>query len=297
MVDPDPNWIERVLGHRLAEVTPAAWGFQNRTDIVELAGGERVVLQRYRRREDAEYRLRMIEGLQEPAAAVGIAISRVRSFDLDAEPPWMSFHPLPGIPVPDVRGGLEGPAFPGLARAMGEMLAAFRELPTAGLDVDRSWADPANLAARAGAWAAAPTDLSEQEHARLAGDLARVPELFQDRPVVLAHGDFSPVNLLTDGTSLTGLVDFESTRLADPLFDVAWWEWSVGHAGPSVRAAVSPEFLKGARVDAGDPEFPARVRALQLLRMLELLAGDSLSSGVRRSVANHLRTTLQEQAT
>ena len=38
---------------------------------------------------------------------------------------------------------------------------------------------------------------------------------------MLAHGDFAPVNVVTDGTSLTGLLDFESVRLADPLFDVA----------------------------------------------------------------------------
>ncbi len=240
MADPDSRWIERVLGGPLGGVAPAAWGFQNRTDVVELASGERVVLQRYRRREDAEYRLRVIRALHDRAAAVRIAIPRVRGFDLDANPPWMSFYPLPGIPVPEVPGGLEGPAFPVLARAMGEMLAAFRELPTAGLDVDRTWADPATLATRAGEWAAASTDLSERERALLAAELVRVPELFRGRPAVLAHGDFSPVNLLTDGTSLTGLVDFESTRLADPLFDVAWWEWSVGHAGPSVRAAASP---------------------------------------------------------
>jgi aminoglycoside phosphotransferase (APT) family kinase protein len=43
-----------------------------------------------------------------------------------------------------------------------------------------------------------------------------VPALFDKRPVVLAHGDFAPVNMLTDGTSLSGLLDFESVRLARP---------------------------------------------------------------------------------
>jgi len=33
---------------------------------------------------------------------------------------------------------------------------------------------------------------------------------------MLAHGDFAPVNMLTDGASLTGLLDFEAVRLADP---------------------------------------------------------------------------------
>ena len=70
-------------------------------------------------------------------------------------------------------------------------------------------------------------NLDDRERTTLTGQLTRVPGLFQSRPVVLAHGDFSPVNVLSYGTSLTGLIDLESVRLADPLFDVAWWEWSV----------------------------------------------------------------------
>ena len=73
----------------------------------------------------------------------------MRAFDLDTDPAWIVFDALPGVPVPDVDGGLEGPRFPALARAMGEMLAAFRELPIDGLEIDRLWADPARLAARA----------------------------------------------------------------------------------------------------------------------------------------------------
>ena len=49
----DSRWLERVLGQVVAEATTAAWGFQNKTEIVTLAGGYQVVLQRYRRREDA----------------------------------------------------------------------------------------------------------------------------------------------------------------------------------------------------------------------------------------------------
>lgn len=46
--------IEGVLARPVAEATQAVWGFQNRTDIVTLDTGERVVVQRYRRRQDAE---------------------------------------------------------------------------------------------------------------------------------------------------------------------------------------------------------------------------------------------------
>ncbi len=78
----DKRWVERVLGTAIAGATTAAGGFQNRTDMISLDGGDRMVLQRYRRRADAEYRLEVMGALRDPAAAVGIAISkgaRVRS--------------------------------------------------------------------------------------------------------------------------------------------------------------------------------------------------------------------------
>src|SRR3954466_6886755 len=52
--------------------------------------------------------------------------------------------------------------------------------------------------------------------------LERVPALFGGGRGVLPHGAFSPVNVLTDGAAVTGLLDFEAVRLADPLFDAAW---------------------------------------------------------------------------
>src|SRR5215218_4358051 len=49
--------VESALGEAVACVRRAAWGFTNRTDIVTLVGGERVVLQRYRRRDDSVRRV------------------------------------------------------------------------------------------------------------------------------------------------------------------------------------------------------------------------------------------------
>jgi aminoglycoside phosphotransferase (APT) family kinase protein len=253
-----------------------------------------VVLQRYRRRQDAEYRLRVMGALWRPAAQAGIAIPRVRRSDLDAQPAWVLFDALPGVPVPEAGDArLEGPRFPAIARSMGELLARFRRLPAAGLELDDRWADPGRLAAQAGRWAWQLTGLTGAERTALDGLLGRVPALFGDRPVVLAHGDFAPVNVLTDGTSLTGLLDFESVRLADPLFDVAWWAWAVSFSSPAVLESAWPPFLDGAGIDATDPDLPGRVGALQVLRMLELLAGGSgLAPPVQRILADRLRTML-----
>ena len=41
--DSDRWWVAGVLGQAVAEAATAAWAFQNRTDIVTLAGGDQAV--------------------------------------------------------------------------------------------------------------------------------------------------------------------------------------------------------------------------------------------------------------
>jgi hypothetical protein len=48
----------------------------------------------------------------------------------------------------------------------------------------------------------------------------------------------------------------------------------VSLSSPAVLGSAWPQFLQGAGIDATDPELPDRVRCLQVLRMLELLADE-----------------------
>jgi aminoglycoside phosphotransferase (APT) family kinase protein len=207
--------------------------------MITLDNGKRVVVQRYRRRGT------------------------------------LSTDVLPGVPVPEVgEVGPGGPRFPQMARVMGELLAVFRRLPAAGLELDRLWADPERLTASAAGWARQLSITTADPC------LDAVPGLFAGRPVVLAHGDFAPVNVLTDGEKVTGLLDFEAVRLADPLFDAAWWAWSVSFSSLEVLQEGWPAFLEGAGIDAAEPGLADRVRALQVLRMLEQLAAGNLTPGI-----------------
>jgi aminoglycoside phosphotransferase (APT) family kinase protein len=244
------------------------------------AGGDRVVVQHYRRASDAARRIQLLAALAGPAEDAGVLIPSVRASDLAARPPWIAFDALPGRPVSAVADGVER-----FAEPMGAMLAAFRALPRRGLELDDVWARPAALVAQAARWAkSAVPDLPVDALLRA------VPVLFDGRPAVLAHGEFTPANVLTDGTALTGLLDVTEPRLADPLFDVAWWHWTVGLAPAPMLERAWPRFLRGAGVSADEPLLLPRIRALQALRMLQLLAdAERLEPDVRAVVLGRLR--------
>jgi aminoglycoside phosphotransferase (APT) family kinase protein len=251
-------------------------------------------VQRYRRRDKAEYRLRIMQALQIPLAQLGIAIPVIRQFELDDDPPWATFEPLPGLPVPEaLEDSLDNPRFPFFARRMGELLVRLHQLPTAGLPLNDDWANPKRLTARAAACVEDVPELSNGQRAVLTAVIAEWPTLFSHRQAVLAHGDFAPVNVLIDGESITGLVDFESVRLADPLLDAAWWVWCVGFHGPTVVQRAWPPFLQGAEIDPDKPQLLDRISALQTLRLLELLAEPNMiGSDIRPVLLGRMRAMI-----
>ena len=77
--DPGRELIERALARPVSAATRAAWGFTNYTDMVTPDHGDRVIVQRYRRRADDEYRLQVMRVLRTPAAQAGIPLPQVRS--------------------------------------------------------------------------------------------------------------------------------------------------------------------------------------------------------------------------
>ncbi|MFI5777985.1 phosphotransferase family protein [Nocardia sp. NPDC051570] len=286
------GWLEGALGQPVTDATPADWGFRNRTEMVTLGDGTRVVVQRFRRRADVERRMRVLDALRDPAAAKEIPIPSIRTADADADPPWIVFEELPGTPAAEEVTPTSS-QLPALAHSMGALLAAFSGLHCPDLELDDSWARPRYLAARADAWAEclAPA-LTPDQITTVEDVLDDLPDLFDGRPAVLAHGDFAPMNILAEGAKITGLVDFESVRLADPLFDVAWWAWSVSFAGPEVMAQAWPAFLQGLGMTTVDSALAQRIRYLQLVRMLEMLADHDLAPDVWRTVHDRLARTL-----
>lgn len=286
----DFGWLEQVLDQPIIEAEPATWGARHHTAVVTLADGSRVVSQLFRRGGDVERRVRIMDALRDPAADKGIAIPRVRRFELEEDPPWIVFEMPPGEPA-------AGRArIPVLARSMGEMLMNFSELPCAEVELDDMWARPRYLAARADAWAEclAPA-LSAEQAADLERVLADLPTLFGGRPAVLAHGDYVPINILVRGDIATGLLDFDAVRVADPLYDAARWAWSVGLTGSEVLELAWSPFLEGMGLDSAEPLLAQRIRSMQVVRTLEMLADADLAPGAWRVAHERLVSLLADQ--
>ena len=71
--------------------------------------------------------------------------------------------------------------------------------------------------------------------------------------------------------SVVGLLDLEFARIADPLFDAAWWGWVVRYHHPERWVHAWPQLLVAAGI-ADDEETTARIRVIQRLRCLEMIA-------------------------
>jgi aminoglycoside phosphotransferase (APT) family kinase protein len=267
----DRGELQRLLGMAVESVEAGEWGFTNRTAIATLADGRRLVVQQYADRAGAANRLRSTRRLAGPLREVGVPTSVLVQADLAATPPYAVFEALPGQPgYVAADHDLSAPVFPAMAAAMGRLLVDLRSIPAAGLGLPSLWASPVQLAATASRWlATSSTVISTTERNQLQAVIDSLPELFVDRPVVVAHGDYGPANVLFEGDRVTGLLDFESARLADPLFDVAWWSWLLRFHTPDAFEAGWPRFLAAARIDADEPGFERRIFVLLMVRLLE----------------------------
>ncbi|SAK92944.1 Phosphotransferase enzyme family protein [Caballeronia glebae] len=163
-----------------------------------------------------------------------VAIPRlVDSGMLPSGVPWILISQLSGAPISELRT-----RFPDVARqmtgAMAGTLAQLHRLPADRSPLFVGERDLAELLAErltkyAGfAATAAALDLPEKALLRTARDAMLRLRLDERgnwaRKGVFVHGDFSMRNLLADmkrdGTTMTGLIDFERARLGDPAEDL-----------------------------------------------------------------------------
>jgi len=57
-------------------------------------------------------------------------------------------------------------------------------------------------------------------------------DFFENVTPHLLHGDFSTKHILVEGNTITGIIDFESCKSGDPMWDFAWWSYFFGEDIP-----------------------------------------------------------------
>jgi aminoglycoside phosphotransferase (APT) family kinase protein len=120
-------------------------------------------------------------------------------------------------------------------------------------------------------------------------------EQLNQAPLALIHGDWRTTNVLSDGTSITGIVDWEGARGGDPAFDFVVW---------SVRArahATATDVLIDAYRDAGgitDGDFDIRRLLYQMADRLSALGHFTATSrpDLLALALEDLRLALDESA-
>jgi aminoglycoside phosphotransferase (APT) family kinase protein len=292
----DIEALSTIIGVRVIAAELCRWGFENRTVIATLEDGRRLVVQRINSRAWAGHKLHLARVLPDRLAAVGVRAPRLLSADAAAEPPYAVREYLPGESAASLMGTVAGAIQ--VARAMGALLPQLALVEIAGAGLSDAWASPASL-----------THVAQQQldrcrplldgptSATLEATIAEVLSHFADRPAAFAHGDFCPVNALVetgdgrwelgDGEIVThvapptpisrlptphliGLLDLEFARIADPLFDAAWWGWVVRYHHPERWLHAWPQLLAAAGI-ANNAETAVRIRVIQQLRCLEMI--------------------------
>lgn len=246
------------------------WGTKNRTHLLRLADGRRVVWQQYADRDGGRRRCAAMRQFASRSGDLGVAVPALIAADLDAPEPWAVSDQLPGE-VGYVAAGddLSGEVFSQVAADMGTALRAMHLLDPTDFTLPSLWGRPTELSAAAGTWLERlEPQLGRRQGGRIRELIADLPARLDGRPVVVAHGDYGPQNVLIDQGRVTGLLDFEDARLADPLLDAAWWAWLVRAHTPPAFDRTWAGFLAAAGMDH-DAEFHGRAMMLIICRLLE----------------------------
>lgn len=288
-----------LVGAPVAAAERCGWGFENETLLATLADGRRLIVKLLASRERAAAALRLAGDLPPRLAAAGIRAPHQLAADAAADPPYAVLEHIPGEPAAGFMGRPGGAA--AVARAMGALLPQLARVPLAGADLDATWARPADLARQAaGQLGRCHALLGGAAAAQVHALIGALPAAFAGRPAVFAHGDFCPVNALIaleapprPALVVAGLVDLEWARLADPLFDAAWWGWVVRYHHAERWDTAWPALLAAAGIERGAVT-EARVGMLQVLRCLELLDEHTRRQGGAAAPvwAERLRATL-----
>ncbi len=265
--------LEALLGEPAETIVDlgSPWATSTRTELVTLAGGRQVVVQRPRGGASARatIRRRLRLGRLLPTVAPWLPVPEVLAGVAAGPQPFLVTRFIPGVSGRELLADDRGAEL--LGRLMGKLATRLACVPTRGMRLGDVWGDPQGLAAAARRWLDHSSAEVGAEGARsLDRRLRRLPRDLAGEAPVFAHGDFAPVNVVVRDGVVVALLDFERARVAHPLFDAARWRWILRHHHAERWAAAGPAFLAAAGLD-DSPETAARLDLLAALQCLEML--------------------------
>jgi aminoglycoside phosphotransferase (APT) family kinase protein len=260
-----------MFGADLQEADPLPWGFHNETWRVRLADGRSLAVTRLADDGTPRYAAATLAAVGERLTAAGLPVpALVGPWTLETDRVLVA-ELLEGTVAAELLSAPSGPHLVGTLA--GSVIRSLAAVDPAGLAIATDWADADRLAEAAARWSrVVSAALSIADRRRLEAVVRVGPVLLAGRPRVLVHGDLAPVNMLVRDGRLSGLLDLEAVRLADPLFDASWFDWLMRFHHPAERGEAWRGLSDSAGLDLGEPGSAELRDVLPALRILEALA-------------------------
>jgi len=275
-----PVWLaETFATGSIDRAVRLGWGFRNETWGVDLTDGRRLAVTRPADSLAAPAVVALTLLIQPRLRAAGIPSPTIVDLAAGNASTVFATEFVEGTNGAEMLAQDDGPAL--IGALLGDAWRRLHSIDPTGLPLPDAWAAPVGLAdlsrarlSRAEGW------LTKPEQRLAAAAIGALPEMLAGRLSGFVHGDLVPVNMLVRDGSLAAILDFEFVRLADPLLDAAWFDQVVAFHHPGAEPAAWQAFVSAAGIDANDPRTGDLLRALPLVRLLEILDGDRHSEGV-----------------
>ncbi len=286
-----PPWLTTLFGVQLRDAVPLPWGFHNETWRVRLVDGRTLAITRLADDGTPRHAATVLAGVGHRLSEAGLPVpALVGPWTFESDRVLVAEF-IEGTVAADLLSEPSGPRLVG--RIAGSVIRTLAAVDPAGLGITTAWADADQLAEAAARWSRViSADLSIADRRRLEAAVGSVATLLAGRSPVLVHGDLAPVNMLVRDGRLAGLLDLEAVRLADALFDAAWFDWLMRFHHPAQRSDAWLGLVESAGLDLDEPGSAELRHVLPTLRILEDLAVPAGYRERQRQRFTYLRASL-----
>jgi len=281
---------------------PLSGGFDTTILAFRLSGApadwERPLILRVMTRADSGPRVLREAAVHAAVVQAGFPAPRVLLHDSDLAPlglPFLVMERLPGETMWSAAAKAGVPAFVVMPRRLAELHARLHRLGSEALrDSARALGvDPAVMSVQADV---------ERLHRRiaregLAGLLPAANWLMANLPTpvqaeVICHGDFHPLNVMMDGSRLSGVIDWANVVIGEPAYDVAALRTIALYVDPGVpgwargAATVARRLMVSRYMSVYRAAVPLQARNLPYYEAIRILSALTFAGEKRAQAGN-----------